>query len=104
MKRLVLLAAMALGGCASTGTGTTTTAQIISDAQQAATLACGFVPTAATVANIISVGNPLVSTASAIAQAICSAVAAVPVTAAGKFRGTLPTVNGVVIHGRFVTK
>jgi hypothetical protein len=102
MKRFVLIGALMLGGCATTG-GTVTTAQLISDAQQAATVACGFVPTAATVANIISVGNPLISTASAIAQAICSAVAAAPTTAAGKFRGALPTVNGVVIHGRFVT-
>src|ERR1019366_531813 len=103
MKRLVLLGAIMLGGCSTTG-GMITGAQLISDVQQAAIAVCGFVPTAATVGNIIAVGNPLIATADAIAAAICSVVGAAPKTAAGKFRGTLPMVNGVAIHGRFVNR
>jgi len=103
MKRFVLLAAMTLGGCATTGTVGTTTSTIVADTQQAATVACGFVPTAATVLNIVAVGNPLIATADAIAQAICSAVAAsAAAPKAGRLRATVPTVNGVAVHGRFI--
>jgi hypothetical protein len=90
-------AAIALGGCAGTVTATSV-ATTIADVQQAAVLACGFLPTAATVASILSGGNPLVSTASAIAQAICTAVTAKAV----RRGGPAPSVGGVVIHGRFV--
>ena len=91
-------AALALGGCATGGVTATSVATTISAVQQAAVLACGFLPTAATVASILSGGNPLVSTASAIAQAICTAV-----TPKSVRRGaSVPMVGNVVVHGRFV--
>lgn len=97
MKKLLLAAALstsiALGGCASGGsTGN------VSSIQQAAVLACGFLPTAQTVADILAAGNSLISTVSAVAQAICAAVG----TKGVRKGGAAPTVNGVVIHGKFV--
>ena len=99
----------ALGGCASlnpNGTTTTTTSitQTIAQIQQAAVLACSFLPTTATVANIIGtvagVGDQT-QMITGIAGQICAAVA--PPLASAKLRkAIIPTVNGVVIHGRFV--
>ena len=37
-------------------------------------VACGFVPTVTTIANIISAGNPAIATAGAISAAICAAI------------------------------
>jgi hypothetical protein len=85
--------ALSLGGCAGVDTAT-----VISQVQQAAVLACGFLPTAATVANILAAGNPALQVASAVATAICTAV-----TAKGARRGgAIPNVNGVEVHGKFV--
>ena len=91
-------AALALSGCATGGVTPATVTTTITAVQQAAVLACGFLPTAATVASILSGGNPLVSTASAIAQAICTAVTA----KAFRRGGPAPMVGNVVVHGRFV--
>jgi hypothetical protein len=90
--------ALALGGCATGSVTATTVAATVAQVQQATILACNFLPTAATVASILSGGNPLVSTASAIAQAICTAVT----TKAARQGGPAPSVGNVVIHGRFV--
>ena len=67
------------------------------DVQNATVQACGFLPTASTVLNILAVGNPAAATAEAVAQAICAAVTPAPKALKG-----VPTVNGVEIHGRFV--
>jgi hypothetical protein len=91
-------AALVLSGCAGGGVTPATVSATISQVQQAAVLACGFLPTAATVASILSGGNPLVTTAAGIAQAICTAVTAKAV----RRGGPAPSVGGVVIHGRFV--
>jgi hypothetical protein len=100
--------ATALGGCSATGQlvnpfadGKIDTAAV----QNAAVAACGFLPTAASVASIISAaaggaGGVVLTTAGQVAAAICQAV--VPVRQAGKLGAALPTVNGVVVHGKFV--
>ena len=86
-------AALVLGGCA-----TTATSAAIIQIQNYAVLACGFLPTVTTVANIIANGNPILQTATDIANAICAAVT----PKAARRGAVLPTVNGVVVHGRFV--
>jgi predicted small secreted protein len=103
MKRLfvpaIVAASLSLAGCATTG-GAIDITSLISEVQAGTNAACAFVPTAETVAGIISAGNPIVSTASAIINAICAAVAP---TKAGALRraGAPPTVAGVVVHGKF---
>jgi hypothetical protein len=104
MLRKILLAAplvglLSLGGCATTGTNVNA---VIEQVRQVAVATCGFLPTVETVAAIISAGNPLVSGASAVANAICAAVASIPPRTAGRRGGAVPTVAGVVVHGRFV--
>lgn len=109
VRSLVLAAsiasAAALGGCSSTGQIINPfTQQPIStaDVQAAAVAACGFLPTASSVAQVISAaasgsGSSQIATATAVASQICAAV----LPKAGKLRGA-PMVNGVVVHGRFV--
>ena len=118
MAVAVGLAAMTLAGCATTNpvTGVTTTttptlAQIISDVQTACTTACKFVPTASTIAGIVSAGNPGVIGASAIASAICAAIEAAPPLAStrlsrGKYKrsdGSVASVSGVLVRGWMVS-
>jgi hypothetical protein len=95
----VIGSALALGGCAGGIMINPFTKQPITaaDVQAAAVAACGFLPTASTVANILSNNSGTVQSAEQIASLICGAVT----PKAGKLRG-LPMVNGVVIHGRFV--
>jgi hypothetical protein len=88
----VPVVASLMGSCTSTPTDV---ASVVAQVQQAAIVACGFLPTAATVAAILSGGASTAVTD--IAQLICTAV-----TTKGVRRGAAPTVNGVVIHGRFV--
>jgi hypothetical protein len=97
---------VALGGCATTpGTISTTTSNIsavIAAVQQAAVASCAFLPTAATVTNIIGAAagvGAATTLATDIASQICSAVSAVK---SGKRGAAAPTVNGVAVHGRFV--
>lgn len=105
-----LASAVALGGCASTGTstGTSTTASditaTIAQVQQAAVAACAFLPTTATVANLIGTATGVgaeTQLATTIASQICAAVSATTTNGARR-AGAVPTVHGVVIHGRFV--
>jgi len=97
LRVLPLVGTLLVGGCGVTNpfTGVPITA---ADVQAAAVSACGFLPTAATVANIIAAGNPTLTTATTVAQAICSAVTA----HGGRLGGAAPNVNGVAVHGRFV--
>ena len=97
MKKLFLipLFSLALSGCATLPQVTTT----IGAVQQAAVIACGFLPTVSTVAGILSGGNAAVLTAEAIATAICSAVHPAQ---SGRLGARRMTVNGVPIRGRFV--
>jgi hypothetical protein len=104
MRNTILSVAFAgtlLAGCASVGGVPTVLGISAAEVQQDAIAICSFLPTASTVANIIAVGNPLLTTAEAIAQAICASVTAPPVASTLRRVGT-PTVAGVVIKGRFI--
>lgn len=113
MKNFALIACLALGlglaGCATTTdptTGQTTTTldptgvqATISKVQTVTATLCRFIPTAATVAGILTKGSPnTIASAETIANAICSALA--PAQSA-RLRGA-PMVDGVVIHGTFL--
>jgi len=64
--------------------------------------ACGFLPTAATVVNIVAAGNPSLMTATAIAGAICAAVT--PKHPVMGLYEPVPMVAGVPIEGTFIKK
>jgi hypothetical protein len=98
LRVLPLVGTLLVGGCGVISNPFTGAPITAADVQAAAVAACGFLPTAATVANIIAAGNPAVATVSTIAQAICSAVTA----KGGRLGGAAPNVNGVPVHGRFV--
>lgn len=95
-----MLAAVSLGGCDSQQT-----AETIAQIQKGTQIACSFVPTAASVANILAALYPAaqapVGAATEVAQQICSAV-----TAKSARRGApaVPTVAGVVVDGHFVLR
>lgn len=106
LSALSFVGAIALAGCATTSTPTST-ADIITAVQNDAVLACKFLPTAATVAEIVSSAVPgaanATTMASQLAAQICAAVtAAVPTSGARRRSAIAPMVNGVVIHGRWV--
>jgi hypothetical protein len=111
MRRVLLALALAasLSGCAALSqifpTGTTG-ANIVLDTQNAAVAICGFLPTAETVAGIIATGNPILQTASTVANAICAAVAPkTPVTQSVRHTvrvAPVPTVSGVPVYGQFI--
>ena len=91
--------ALSLAGCGTTSPisiGPLTPASV----PTAAVAACGFLPTLATVANIIAANNSTLSTATAVASAICAAVVGAK---GGRLGGATPNVNGVQVHGRFVS-
>ncbi len=100
MRKFIIASALAAGisvsGCATTGTDPN-----VSATQNLAVTICGFLPTIETVAAIFATGNPLLQTASAVAQAICSAV--VPPKSA-RLRAVVPQVNGITIQGQFVNR
>lgn len=95
------VAGLMLAGCTTTDPSTGETIAV-TDVQSAAKAACRFLPTAETVADIIATGDSRLSTASAIARAICAALD--PQTPAGimTLYKAAPTLNGVVIRGEFV--
>lgn len=94
------LAAVSLGGCDDQKT-----AETIAQIQKGTEVACSFVPTAASVANILAALYPAaqvpVGAATQVAQQVCSAV-----TAKSARRGTpaVPTVAGIVVDGHFVLR
>lgn len=108
MKKIIaltLVAGLGLAGCNSVtpANPTPTTTTVVTFAKQvedATVAACGFLPVAATVATIIS-ASPSVTTATQLAQLICSAV-----TKKGATRTTVPTVKlggkSIVVEGKFV--
>jgi hypothetical protein len=91
IKHLLLLPllALALGGCSMLEKKPT-----IGDVQSLAVGVCAFLPTAETVAKILAAGSPALATSSAIANAICSAIAPKAGSGSGK-----ATVAGVPIEG-----
>jgi hypothetical protein len=102
MRRLFLSSvfAVSLAGCATLGVTPVDISSFVTQVQAITSTACSFLPTAETVASILATGNPIVATANAVANAICAAVA--PAKTAGKLSTTVPTVAGVVIHGKFL--
>lgn len=114
MRKLLLACCLVLplSGCAALQSffGNITAAtptQLVQDVQNAAITTCEFIPTAETVANIIALNNPVLATASGIANAICAAVTQkgpVPVSLRRTVNrnAPVPTVSGVPIHGQFV--
>ena len=112
MKRLLVIGlCFGLAGCAGgvnlpaiPGTApinTTTTGGTVSSTAQKiqsyTRLACNFVPTISTIANILSGGSAMPFTA--IAQGICDAVTTAPLADGGPRQAKY---NGVVIRGKFV--
>ena len=90
MKKLLAIlfaSSLFLAGCNSvtspTTTTTTTTNATLSDVQNAVVAACGFLPTATTIASIVT-ANPAVATGGQIAELICKAV--VPAKASKKLK------------------
>jgi hypothetical protein len=69
---------LSLSACQTTGGGTSplpsNISQIIAQAQSYAEAACGFLPVADDVAQIILAADPTYATASTIAKAICSSI------------------------------
>lgn len=107
MKTLLLLAALTLGGCATTG-GTGDINAVIAAVQSATVAGCKFLPTINTVASLLAAGNAIVQTVDSVASAICAAVQPAVVNpqlrrALNKTAPTPIVINGVVIHGRFVS-
>lgn len=95
MKKLALIACLALAGCAG-GPGQIT--DRAKEIQGYTKLFCSFVPTLGTIAAILSSGTSAPITT--IAQDICTAVTTAPL-ADGPRRGP-PRAYGVVIKGSFV--
>jgi hypothetical protein len=118
MSRLMMTgAAMLLASCATLGKPGSTLSNVAVEAQAIAVQICGFEPTVDTVLQILSTGNPGLQAAEAVANAICRAVTSTSAVDAGEtdngyiqlavYREAQapkkkPSVNGVVVHGRFV--
>ena len=101
IRAAILSTTLAMGGCATMGGTPVDLTSFVAQVQATTSAVCSFLPTAETVASIIATGNPIVTTAGAVASAICAAVA--PAKVAGKLkRATAPTVAGVAIHGKFL--
>lgn len=103
MRRLLMASAISgsllFGGCATTGG---IDPNQIAQIQEYTRLACSFVPTASTVAQIIAAmvgGQAAVATAAQAAEAICAAV-----TSKSARRGHPPMAYGVRIRGEFVRR
>lgn len=98
-KYVALIAISALAACSMVNGQPTIDTNAV---QQDAVTVCGFLPAVETVTAIVSVGNPALLTADAIANAICAAVK----PTAGARRPGLATspvlVAGVPVKGAFV--
>lgn len=96
-------AAMALGGCSTTGGGIPIpSSDQVARVQEAARTYCSFVPTASTVLKIITTftgGGGVVDVVSAAAMGICDAVTKKSLNRRG--RVIPPKFRGVTIKGKF---
>src|SRR6266852_4107572 len=105
MRKTVIAAALCgtitLGSCTSTGgIDTGKVASVVAQVQAATQAACGYLPAASSVANILATfvsGGALVAGGvESAAGAICSALS----KKSGKFgRASVVRVRGVVLHG-----
>ena len=111
MKKLIvvaLVAGLSLAGCNSFNPTTvvTDTTVVATDVANATKLACGFIPAATTIAQILNASNSVL-TAAQIAKVICDAVAPQKVASTRKGAAIQPVlilVNDKVIEvkGDFV--
>ena len=76
IKQVLTAAAIAgmLGGCANDATISASVSQIVAGAIADAKVACALVPDAVAIGQIVAAGDPLLATASEIANAFCLAV------------------------------
>jgi len=111
MKKIIIASVLAfsLSGCASglspqsVGTAINNINSTVTEVQTIAQEVCKFVPATKTVTDLLSQFVSGFNTAQSIAQRICDAVApAGGASLARRARSGPPTVNGVVIRGRFV--
>lgn len=94
MRKIVLVTALALGGCATMqGTNISVEAKKIQDAVR---IGCSFVPTVQTIVSII---NASAGSTIGIANDICMAITSVPLADGGKRK---VVVRGVPVAGRKV--
>jgi hypothetical protein len=100
MKKLIPFAVLSIAACTPTQTADLT--KVVDAVQKAAVITCKFVPTATTVANIISAGSAAVP--SQIADTICAAVTTSSITQAFVSEQPVVVVNGktVTVEGHFV--
>jgi|FreactTroBogLake_1042271.scaffolds.fasta_scaffold57079_2 hypothetical protein len=96
MRRIIILAALGLVGCNQATTTGATIIKIVDDVQAVAMASCKFVPTATTIANIVSAGSTAVP--SAIANEVCNAVNSMPVAALSS-----NTPPAVIVNGKTIT-
>lgn len=109
IKRIVVLAAalgtLTLGACSTLNNLPVQITTAASQTQEIAKALCAFEPTVATVAGVIAAlypnGGAIATVASGAASAICDAVTAKSATLRS---AAVPTVAGVIIEGRFITK
>lgn len=104
MKKIIAIvfaASLALAGCNAV-TPAPTVAPTVSDIQKVVTTACGFLPAATTIANIIS-ASPAVMTATEIAGLICKAVTTKSARKGGYAPKSVIVGNKVILlNGEFV--
>ncbi len=106
LPTLGLAVALGAAGCVASITpgGVPTIGLDIATIQADAVLACAYLPTASTIAAIISANNPLTITAEMVAYAICNAIGG-NVVASRRVSATAVVIpQGLVIHGRYVGK
>jgi hypothetical protein len=115
LPRFCIIAALAayLAACGTTAQTTASIASIETQVQSDANLACGFIPTIATIAALIPGIGTGVSAATSITNAICSAISSAPKLAGSKLAAasagtpvtvttiTLPSGAKVPISGTF---
>lgn len=97
--QIVLIAGLlgaSVSGCATTAAGGIT----VQSVQDAAVLACSYLPSVTTVSGIISANNSVITTAEEIAAAICAAVK--PSAAMRRKASHVYIPPGVAITGSFV--
>ena len=98
---LVGLLCSSLGACITTGGGTSTGGGNVSQVQQLAKQACGFLPLAKTVLAIFASG---LNTATQVADAVCQAVTSNPMAGGPGKRVRFGRVNGVHVEGTLVKR
>jgi hypothetical protein len=105
MRKFVVVlgmsAALLLAGCDTTDSAAKVSAAI-ADVQAKARQYCAFVPTAATVAELLKTMVPGLTGTVGVAQAICNAVTNNPMAEGPGKRQRFGQVSGVVIEGHLV--